>query len=424
MHNFYKKIEKKNQKINKHILTTLMSDNKKVCDIYQIDKFDKSKFAFKNGVYSYDDSSLFTAYVDMTHMKIINDNSHNICAVVTFPKLLFKFNIFLEKLCEYIDVEPSSRCVRFHNLNNKDDNKFILVEFRIEEINGHDFCFNAISYQVIVDKTNECVINDETINIDIITYLHQEIGLTKQDFQSNNNEACKFACNNNHIDVVKYLHQEIRLSKDDFQSDNNEACRWACKHGHINVVKYLHQEIGLTKQDFQSDYNYACRWACLNGHIDVVKYLHQEIKLTKQDFRSNDNYACQLACQNGHINVVKYLHQEIELSKDDFQSDDNYACKLACENGEIDVVKYLHQEIRLTKQDFQSDDNYACEWACRNGHLGVVKYLHQDIGISNGIIINYLSNLQFDITNINKITKTYTITTNDMINKYPDLKIF
>ena len=196
----------------------------------------------------------------------------------------------------------------------------------------------------------------------------------------------KKSCENGYINVVKYLHREIGLKKEDFQSDYNYACIFACKNGHINIVKYLHRKIKLTKEDFQSNRNYAYRYACDNGHFDVVKYLHQEIGLTKQDFQSNHNLACQWACDNGHLNIVKYLHREIGLTKKDFQSEGNFACRYACDNGHIDVVKYLHEEIGLTKKDFQSYYNYAYQWACKNKHNEVVEYLRQKIGIQYAII--------------------------------------
>jgi len=111
--------------------------------------------------------------------------------------------------------------------------------------------------------------------------------------------------------IIQYLHQEIGLTKEHFKLNDNFVCRWACKNGYIEAIKYLHQEIGLTKQDFQSRNNLICIFACENNHVDVVKYLHQEIGLTKQDFQSRNNYAYQKACEYGYFDVVKYLEQEI-----------------------------------------------------------------------------------------------------------------
>jgi len=187
-------------------------------------------------------------------------------------------------------------------------------------------------------------------------------------------------CESGRLDVVKYLYKKNKLSKQNFQSDNNnQACRFACANGYINVVKYLHREIGLTAQDFQSFDNYACRFACVSGHVVVVKYLHQEIGLTEQDFQSDDNWACKWACSNGHINVVEYLHKIIGLTKEDFQLENNYACRQACENGHIDVVKYLHKNIGLTKNDFQHRNNDAYYKSVKYNHNAIVEYLLKEI---------------------------------------------
>jgi len=394
-----------------------MSNNKKVLNIHQISEIDKSKFLLVDDLYSYDGNTLFTACVDITYMSISKND-------MTFAIFLPKFNGFLNELCEYIGTNWSVKYVRFCNLTNKLDDKFIIINFEIKKMHEDDFCIDVKNYKVIVDKTNKCNVSDNynIVNIEIITYLHQGIGLTKQDFQLDNNYICRSACEYNYFDVVEYLHKKIGLTKEDFQSNGNYACQMACENGHLCIVKYLHQEIGLTKQDFQSDDNYACHQVCCNGHIDVVKYLHQEIELTKEDFQSNNNCACGLACQENHIDIVKYLHQEIKLTKEDFQSNNNYACRWACECGNIDIVKYLHQEIGLTKEDFKSGNELACKRYYSNGRIDVVKYLHQEIGINDDITINYLSNLHFDIKNVNKTLKTYMLTTSDLINKYSELK--
>ena len=173
---------------------------------------------------------------------------------------------------------------------------------------------------------------------------------TKQNFQLNDNEACLMACKNGHLNIVKYLHKEIGLEKEDFQLNNNEACRMACAKGHIDVVKYLYKEIRLEKEDFQSHVNNKpCKYACTYGHIDVVKYLHQNIGLEKEDFQSDNNYACRWACSYGHLNIVKYLHREIGLTNKDFQANKNEACRTARINGRVDVVKYLRKEIKVPK---------------------------------------------------------------------------
>jgi len=275
----------------------------------------------------------------MIQLEVNNINSKNVKIVSKYSKFLDQRNIQIIMKCikQHIHIVPI-----LYQLNN-DDIK-LLIKKSFEHVNIHmlkilhNYVVDLISHDNLIKYImNACI--DGHINV--VKYLHREIGLKKENFMSYDNNACELACENGHIDIVKYLHQEFGLTKEDFQSGDNYACQWACQNGHIDVVKYLHQEIGLTKDNFQTHNNLACRMACHNGHIDVVEYLHQEVGLTKQDFQSNNNHACRWACYYGHIDVVKYLHEEIELTKDNFQSDDNYAYKYALKNKHNDVVEYL-----------------------------------------------------------------------------------
>jgi len=180
-------------------------------------------------------------------------------------------------------------------------------------------------------------------------------------------------------EFIKYLHQEIRLTKEDFQSYDNCICIWACDGGHLNVVKYLHEEIGLTKEDFKSCFDSICKPICTLGYLDIIKYFYEEIGLSKEDFQSNNNHACKWACKNGHIDVVKYFHKEMRMSKEDFQS--NNAYKWAHQYGYIDVVEYLHKEIGMSKKIFQTVDNYVYKNTLKKNIIVVVKYLLKKINI-------------------------------------------
>jgi len=279
---------------------------------------------------------------NITHwnqLEVNNINSKNVKFVSNYSKFLDQRNIQIIIKCieQHIHIVPI-----LYQLNH-DDIK-LLIKKSFEHVNIHML---KILHNYVVDLIS---------HDNLIKYIIS-------------------ACGDGHINVVKYLHREIGLKKEDFQSYDNKACQMACVYGHVDVVKYLHQEIGLTIQDFQSIGNYACSMACHDGHLDVVKYLHQKVGLTKEDFLTNNHFACHIACENGYINVVKYLHQEVGLTKQDFKSHDNYACIIACVNGHIGIVKYLHQEVGLTKQDFQSDNNYAYKYALKNKHNDVVEYL-------------------------------------------------
>jgi len=241
---------------------------------------------------------------DISHWLCLNENNIN-------NKKKHIINIH-KKFLDQTNINIITKCIKheinivpvLHRLYDYID---ILIEesFRYQNVN----ILKLINEHVVIDNKylieymkNSC----EDGNFNVVKYLHKKINLTKKDFQSSSNYACRFAGSYGHVNVVKYLHQEIGLTKQDFQSHNNLACRCACENGYVNVVKYLHKKIGLIKKDFQSNKNSACLKACENGHIDVVKYLHKEIGLEKKDFQSNYNNACQNACKNGHNFLWKF----------------------------------------------------------------------------------------------------------------------
>jgi len=357
-----------------------MTDNNAII-INNEDSFELSKFSIQDNLIGYDGKYSFIGVFDTRDSSLHNNGD---LVITKICRNYINFVNILRKYCYKYEKTPEicSELFQHDKFNDKYQNALISIEFQIK----FDVGIPLISYEV---NNHEILIGDLTKDYKRLDKLGKYM---------------------NNVNFVKYLHQEIGVTKQDFQSNDNYACLCACSNGQIDVVKYLHQNIGLTKQDFQSDDNYACRWACENGHIDVVKYLHKAIKLTIQDFRSYDNYACRWACGNNHVDVVKYLHQEIGLTKQDFQSNKNEACRYACEGGNIDIVKYLHQEIKLTRQDFQSNNNHAYKQAVKNAHVKVIKYFNEEIME------------QFEITKIHITSKLYTITTNDLVNKYPELK--
>jgi hypothetical protein len=50
------------------------------------------------------------------------------------------------------------------------------------------------------------------------------------------------------LDVVKYLKEAFGLTKEDAQSKDNYALRWSAAKGHLDVVKYLKEAFGLEEK--------------------------------------------------------------------------------------------------------------------------------------------------------------------------------
>jgi len=290
---------------------------------------------------------------------VINNNKRHVSLSNNIACWL-KLNI------NYINEENKSIINKYKKiLNQKDINTIIKCTKHNINIVPVMYQLNNNNINLLIDESFKC------INICMIKHINNYVKIGYDLLI----EQVNIFCWDGYFNVVKYLHKEIGLTQQNFQSNDNYTLLLAYENGRLNVVKYLHKKINLTKGDFQSDDNYSLHWACRNGHLDVVKYSHKEIGLSKENFQSRNNYACRMACSYGYVDVVKYLHQEIRLTRQDFQSDDNYACRWACCNGHITVVKYLHQEIGMTKEDFQSRYNYAYRWACNNGHVDVVEYL-------------------------------------------------
>jgi len=175
---------------------------------------------------------------------------------------------------------------------------------------------------------------------------------------------------------------------------------------------------------YKPGYNYLLIYDDMSFiNINVVKYLHEEFGLLQQNFKSYVHFYL-YSCRYGLTDVIRYLHRGIGLSLEDFLCNDYSGIKLAFRNGNIDVIKYLHKEVGLTLKDFESYNNYICKVTCNSGYDEVAKYLHKEIGLDNEELINYLAknSLEFEITNIIKENNTMTISTNDLVHKYPCLK--
>jgi len=112
-------------------------------------------------------------------------------------------------------------------------------------------------------------------NINFIKYFHKHINIDNNQYRINDNIICRTVCENNNLLVVKYLHQEIGLTKQNFMV----GLQSACKYNHINIVEYLHKKIGFNKQDFESNVSFYSL-AKTNKCYLVVDYLLNEVKLT------------------------------------------------------------------------------------------------------------------------------------------------
>ena len=72
-----------------------------------------------------------------------------------------------------------------------------------------------------------------------------------EDVRFLDNWALRYACDNGHLNVVTYLHREIGLTVDDLRSDDNYALYTACKYDHLDIVEYLQDNFELEEKEEQ-----------------------------------------------------------------------------------------------------------------------------------------------------------------------------
>ena len=92
--------------------------------------------------------------------------------------------------------------------------------------------------------------------LDLLKYIHVDMGFTTKHARCRNNLALTFACGEGHLDIVKYLHLSMGITSYDIQSRNSEPLRVACVKKHFHIADYLYQ-IGLDSKDI--DYYTSCK---------------------------------------------------------------------------------------------------------------------------------------------------------------------
>jgi len=67
--------------------------------------------------------------------------------------------------------------------------------------------------------------------------------MTKTDFLTYNDITLYDVCFKGYIDIIKYLHKNIGFTKEDFYTRNNMAYKVAVRKEHSDIVNYFDTEI-------------------------------------------------------------------------------------------------------------------------------------------------------------------------------------
>lgn len=228
-------------------------------------------------------------------------------------------------------------------------------------------------------------------NLDVVKYLCETCGVTKNDIISGKNSLLGKACCKGHIDVIRYVCDMYGFTIDDVKLGNYKVLKCASEKGHINIVEYFCEKynIDINDNNTRRDINAILRYASYNDQIDIVKYLCEKFDLLIGDIRSDDNYILKCLCYYGYIDILRYICDKYKFVKSDIMEDGNHILYLACEKNNSDIVIYLCEKYNITIDDILNVNDGAhglFYLACNGGCLDVVKYLCDKYKLTAGDI--------------------------------------
>jgi hypothetical protein len=117
------------------------------------------------------------------------------------------------------------------------------------------------------------------------------------------------------LEVVRYLKEGFGLTKEDAQADGNYALCQSAQRGHLDVVKYLVEAFGLGKEDPESPSNGAIIFCISGGHLEILRYLMEACGVGKKDVRQicTDYLWTQNKITEKQLQVGRYLEEELGL---------------------------------------------------------------------------------------------------------------
>jgi ankyrin repeat protein len=243
-----------------------------------------------------------------------------------------------------------------------------------------NFCksgeLDAMKYFVKVFKISKSYFNKDHLitacfrgHLNVVMYLHDEIGLTSIDKDT----ALNYACNGGYIDLVKYLVEVFGLTLNEYRAFKANIVYIVIYARSMEILEYLKKKLNLNADDARLNENEALYESCSMGCFDFVKYLIEDFGLDGDDVASSEYLPLRIACSDGHLDIVKYLVNTFNLQIESFRMGHNYTLINTCIGGHFDSVKYLFENgYDLTDVQFESCKPFYC--ACSYGHLDIVKY--------------------------------------------------
>lgn len=230
-------------------------------------------------------------------------------------------------------------------------------------------------------------------HLEILSYLHQEMGLTNTHARDTN--AFIKALEGGYLEIIKYLHQKMGLTPNEARASISPAqslgpaleeavCQLA-KIGRLDIIKYLHREIGFNLPDN----SFVFSSALIGGQMEVITYLHQEMKkmkITNSQLRKVLvwDYLLFEVVKAGHLAVLEYLDQELDLRLTDFKyADQAYLIITAASEGQLEILQYLNKQVGSAFRSLvRSQLNSAFRMAAIHNQLATVQYLAETFNLT------------------------------------------
>lgn len=94
----------------------------------------------------------------------------------------------------------------------------------------------------------------------------------------------------NNLSVLQFLVSTFHLRREDAQSGDNWAVRWAACNGHLATFEFLVATFGLQQRESHRSVLILNKWMAANGYLPMLQFLmyrHQENKSQAESFQTH-----------------------------------------------------------------------------------------------------------------------------------------
>lgn len=247
--------------------------------------------------------------------------------------------------------------------------------------------FNQPLMKLVIDRNHK-----------LIEYLHQEYGLTGEDFLVSDQRPLLLCVREDDVELFRYIHQTLGLPNETLRKLGPTIIRHAADSGASNILMYLSQECGFTKEDMLTDKYMALRVAARRGHTSVFVVYRDRLQLvTNEDLKFRNYCLVRDVMEGGHVNLLIYLHLQAKFTKAELLGGTNTpyesSIQIAASLGHLEIIKYFHVGLGVTEEEFKALPELL-HVVVDKGKVLILDYLHRhlhfgrkEFEIGDGVLI-------------------------------------